>query len=640
MKFAKTLEDVMIPEWQTKYVEYKVGKKRINATTIKLRYASSSPAINALRASRIIGDPRIGTRGRRLSQILAESPHLPSRWSNSVCSNSDHVESDTTAVPERPISARSPLQPALSGPPQQQGGKRTSYLQAGKRSSFRNSWFLPGFLNNENKNQSPQSQGWKRASYGSSGFWQGISQNPQDDNEPFQPTKPPSLVLPDPIQPVGSPDVYEGEAIALGPSSYSVKSMPIVTPQSRPNLSNPRPLLKRLFTLGKASAAPPQQRAATIEEVQAEAEKEFLKWLLGELKKCEEFYQSRENEALKRFDEMREQLDIMRDRWFKAKHNIPFEEDDTEDIIDTEMSSSGYDGYPVSSMDSGGSSKKRVGWKSFTEAVNGLTRPQPTTAQVYTGVITAPEGTRDYVRRAPARKPLNNPAHRFAKRRLKRAYIEYYHGLEMLKSYVTVNRECFRKITKKFDKASGLRTSHRFMTGYVDKSRFGGTDNELDALLNDTEALFARFFERGNRKEASARLRSKESKALYYGSVSRSWFYIGTAFVIGLYGLHNTLLRSHSPDEASRSSYLLQIWGGVALLLLQALLFTFNLRVWKNNKINYAFIFEFDPHNQLNYRQFMEVDSVIFVCLWGYLLTLCGLVSSDSELNMGNMFLV
>ncbi|KAI5802154.1 putative signal transduction protein Syg1 [Pyronema domesticum] len=170
-------------------------------------------------------------------------------------------------------------------------------------------------------------------------------------------------------------------------------------------------------------------------------------------------------------------------------------------------------------------------------------------------------GTRDYVRRAPIRKPLNNPAHRVAKRKLKKAYIEYYHGLEMLKSYVTVNRECFRKITKKFDKASGLRTSHRFMTEYVDKSRFGAADNELDDLLNDTEGLFARFFERGNRKEASARLRSRESKTVYYASVWRSGFYIGLALVIAAYGLYNAVVKlydANSPERAVRTSYLLQ----------------------------------------------------------------------------------
>jgi len=355
-----------------------------------------------------------------------------------------------------------------------------------------------------------------------------------------------------------------------------LKSVPIASPTteaSRPVLTrsdtretgigpNP-PLLKRLFTLGKTPVVQPSSEEPSYEEAQTIAEKEFLKWLLGQLKKCEKFYVHREMEFSKRFDEMREQLDTMRERWFKAKHNIPFEEDDVEDVGGDEAN--GQESYDSASSDTVVIPKKRVGWKSFAEAMNGLTRPYPTTAQANTAVMHhGPEGTRDYVRQlpTPTRKPLNNPAHRVAKRKLKKAYIEYYHGLEMLKSYVTVNRECFRKITKKFDKASGLRTSHRFMTAYVDKSKFGGADNDLDDMLNDTEVLFARFFERGNRKEASARLRSRESKTVYYRSVWMTGFYLGCSLVVGIYGLFNAsilLYDDNQPERATQMSYLLQV---------------------------------------------------------------------------------
>jgi hypothetical protein len=326
------------------------------------------------------------------------------------------------------------------------------------------------------------------------------------------------------------------------------------------------PFLKRVLTLGKGPVAPQSHGGPSIDEVQAEAEKEFLKWLLGQLKKCDDFYAAREAEARARFDEMLEQLDIMRDRWFKAKHNIPFEEDDVEDVTDQEAGSGGPELYDNASLDSSGQ-KKSLKWKSFTEAMNGLTKPHPatahvTTAQDNTGVLVVPDGPKDYVRRAPSRRPTNNPLHRVAKRKLKRAYIEYYHGLEMLKSYVTVNRECFRKITKKFDKASGLRTSHRFMTEYVDKSKFGSADNDLDDMLNDTENLFARFFERGNRKEASARLRSRGNKTLYYGAVGRTGFYLGTSLVLGVFGLYTAtqkVLYDPDPVRRLRMSYLLQV---------------------------------------------------------------------------------
>ena len=356
----------------------------------------------------------------------------------------------------------------------------------------------------------------------------------------------------------------------------SAKTAPVTSPiaeTSRPVFarSEPKgsvaamnpPLLKRIFTLGRMSVVQPSGDKSLVKEVQADAEKEFLKWLLSQLKKCEHFYVKREMESSERFDEMREQLDTMRERWFKAKHNIPFEEDDVGDFGGE--ATSGFEAYGAASLDAAAGLKK-VGWKTFSETMDGPTRPRPTIAQVNMEVMHhGLEGTKDYVRHlpAPTRKPLNNPAHRVAKQKLKRAYIEYYHGLEMLKSYVMVNRECFRKITKKFDKVSGLRTSHRFMTAYVDKSKFGGADNDLDDMLNDTEVLFAQFFESGNRKEASVRLRLRSSKSVYYRSVWMTGFYLGCALVGIIFGLYNAMPllydEKHQPDLALRTGYLLQV---------------------------------------------------------------------------------
>jgi hypothetical protein len=39
-----------------------------------------------------------------------------------------------------------------------------------------------------------------------------------------------------------------------------------------------------------------------------------------------------------------------------------------------------------------------------------------------------------------------------------------------------------------------LRTSGKFMGEHINKSYFGGTDNKLDDLINDTEILFARYY--------------------------------------------------------------------------------------------------------------------------------------------------
>lgn len=598
-----------------------IGKKRIKTTTNNIRNASSTPAINALRLS-----------------ILSRATSLH------------------TANPDRAALNRESRYSARAS-----GGYTLSWrysLQFGSAPPPP----IPG-----------HQTGRRRSSYGSSGFSPG-----------FQPDQPTHLV-PDHIQPV-DPPTFDDETITLWPAlsrepseagadnhrnndnddSPSNSSVPRGLGHGLSSRLNAPPLLKRLFTLGRVPAVQSAERMPTIAEVQAVAEKEFLRWLLGELKKCEDFYQTREDEAVRRFNEMHEQLEIMRDRWFRDKHGISFEEDDAEGD-ETLVSSDrvGASFAESSSHISGSSSsrKKWVGRKTFSDPLNGLTRPYPTTAQVNAAVIKVPEGTKDYVRRPPARKPLNNPPHRVARGRLKRAYIGYYHGLEMLKSYTTVNRECFRKITKKFDKASGLRTSHRFMTEYVDKSKFGGAGSGLDDLLNDTEALFARFFEKGNRKEAAARLRPRETKAQFYSSVGRTGAYLGSALVIGLYALYSAQLKlklrgSERHDEAVQMGYLLQvcaspsflprvgpvfpffvfcltkvqIWGGISLFLLQAMLFSINLRAWSRNRINYAFIFEFDPRHRLNYRQYLEVPLIlrrnVLACDtdWGQLPALLSLI--------------
>jgi hypothetical protein len=73
-------------------------------------------------------------------------------------------------------------------------------------------------------------------------------------------------------------------------------------------------------------------------------------------------------------------------------------------------------------------------------------------------------------------------------------------------------------------------------------------------------------------------------------------------------------------------------------MLLQTLLFAINLRVWAKNKINYAFIFEFDPRNQMNYRQFLEVCSVS-PCLESDA-KLAGAVPFIDSFSVYDMFLV
>ena len=61
----------------------------------------------------------------------------------------------------------------------------------------------------------------------------------------------------------------------------------------------------------------------------------------------------------------------------------------------------------------------------------------------------------------------------------------------------------------------------------------------------------------------------------------------------------------------TQAEFLIQIWGGLGLILLFLLLFGVNAWVWHKTKINYTFIFEFDTKHHLDYRQYLEVSSLL-----------------------------
>lgn len=282
-------------------------------------------------------------------------------------------------------------------------------------------------------------------------------------------------------------------------------------PPRRPSLSDQNPSASRRSILGRSIALSPRpfvnrvsqffvQRNSSddvqvdISDAQIRASAEFHQWLLQELYRIEEFYQRREDEAVQRFYEMKEQLDILRDRWFKHHYRIAYENDagDVNENIHQEgghssATSSGHD-HPDAAA---AAAHRRSTWRDTLAAI-GRGKPDDNPDADIMSLSSAHRDSdlrRDYERRHPT----NDPGHKLAKSKLKYAYSEYYHRLEMLKSFVQLNRDAFRKITKKFDKVSGLRTSGKFMNEHINKSYFGGSDNRLDDLINDTEILFARY---------------------------------------------------------------------------------------------------------------------------------------------------
>ena len=72
--------------------------------------------------------------------------------------------------------------------------------------------------------------------------------------------------------------------------------------------------------------------------------------------------------------------------------------------------------------------------------------------------------------------------------------LEYYRSLALLRSYRILNRTAFRKITKKFDKATGSSVCKKTM-GKIDKEAYFQTSDMLDKLTTQVEELYITFFD-------------------------------------------------------------------------------------------------------------------------------------------------
>jgi xenotropic and polytropic retrovirus receptor 1 len=361
-------------------------------------------------------------------------------------------------------------------------------------------------------------------------------------------------------------------------------------------------------SFAQKTGGPPGGKDYPLDETsQALAAAEFNYWVENELHKIEEFYRQKENDAVNRMAALKAQLHAMRDQRLsdlarKREKKMLQESNDN------------VQNRPVSWMKSVQTLKES--FSSKTPATTPLDeRPRSPGMDSLQKITTAPapfligDPKRDYM---PGRvKPTNEVPYQTAKRKLKVAVVEYYRGLELLKSYCTHNREGFRKITKKFDKATGLRTSKKFMTERINKSYFGSSD-VLEAMIASTEDLYARYFEKGSRKHAIERLRTREKSKLHYSSMFRSAFALGLSLFAGVSGLVLAVNQMRDEDDMEKKhevEYLLQIWGGFFLPILFMHFFVMNCRAWAKNKINYVFIFEFDTRHNLDYRQLLEVRS-------------------------------
>ncbi|CAK9228659.1 unnamed protein product [Sphagnum troendelagicum] len=199
---------------------------------------------------------------------------------------------------------------------------------------------------------------------------------------------------------------------------------------------------------------------------------------------------------------------------------------------------------------------------------------------------------------------------------LRTAFIEFYRGLGLLKSYSSLNIVAFAKILKKYDKVVKWNLAPMYIKE-VERSYFASSD-KVTKLITRVEDIFTKHFSHHDRRKAMAQLRPMQehgghTTTFFLGIFSGSTAGLLVAFILIL--LTQPDYRIMAGKEYMKSVFI--IFSTLGLLLLHMYMYGWNVYAWQRTRINYGFIFEFSPGTELRYREVLLICTALSSMLLG-----------------------
>ncbi|KAE8724608.1 Phosphate transporter PHO1-like protein 5 [Hibiscus syriacus] len=191
--------------------------------------------------------------------------------------------------------------------------------------------------------------------------------------------------------------------------------------------------------------------------------------------------------------------------------------------------------------------------------------------------------------------------------KLKRAFVEFYQKLLLLKSYSFLNTLAFSKIMKKYDKISSRNASKSYMN-MVDSSYLGSSE-EVTKLMERVEATFIKHFANSNRSKGMNILRPKPMKqrhttTFYTGCFAGCGFALVVALILIIRARH--LLGQDGTDQYMETMF--PLYSLFGFIVLHMVMYAINVYFWRRYRVNYAFIFGFKQGTELGYREVLLVS--------------------------------
>ncbi|XP_068641344.1 phosphate transporter PHO1 homolog 3-like [Aristolochia californica] len=195
---------------------------------------------------------------------------------------------------------------------------------------------------------------------------------------------------------------------------------------------------------------------------------------------------------------------------------------------------------------------------------------------------------------------------------LKRAFVEFYQKLRLLKSYSFLNLLAFSKIMKKYDKITSRNASRSYLT-MVDNSYLGSSD-EVTRLMERVEATFIKHFCNSNRRKGISTLRPKAKRERH-----RITFSLGftTGCSIALLAALILVVRTReilgTAEGTKYMENMFPLYSFFGFIVLHMLMYAANIYFWRSYRVNYPFIFGFKQGSELGYRQVLLLSTSLAV---------------------------
>ncbi|RUP26446.1 LOW QUALITY PROTEIN: EXS family-domain-containing protein [Jimgerdemannia flammicorona] len=367
--------------------------------------------------------------------------------------------------------------------------------------------------------------------------------------------------------------------------------------------------LERRSTSGKRSLAD-TEISSEISETAYERlfanltkeEGDFFQMLDAELAKIETFYDEKEREARKKLAVIKQQIELV-----EEQKRVLLESQLHACSCSSQHCTLIRNHYERSSLQPNFHSGNHP---ELYNAVTWIRKRLPKMSKTFYGTFPSRSGTREAT--SEWAHPEHHISYTVAKSSIKRAITEFYRSTEMLKNYRVLNHMGCIKILKKFDKVAGWRASTIY-TEKVDTYAFVQS-KKLDEVIRETENIYIDKFAGGQRPRGMDGLRLPKQQGTYHFASWRIGIYMGLSIptCVRLAGL---VLDPATSSRLPSFAINLQIYACFVIPLLFCLGFGVNLAVWSYARINYRFIFEFNPRDTLNFHQFFELPSLFLLLL-------------------------